>query len=136
MNTVEENGRLRLDHPGEIVFRLGLVLEQAMVKLACERRHPGGNPDSSDDLIRDLEHKVAVLRRIRGEFEDVMSGVATPAVPAPAVTPLEEIPGAALLALRDEAVKHMKVLASVVRGTMSVDSMTVADALAFVERLR
>jgi hypothetical protein len=92
MSKIGEDGKLQLDHQDEVVFRLGLIISAAMNRLSIEQRRPGSGADESDDLVQDLTKRVADLRRIRTEFEEVQSGVVVGGPPAPVKLSAEVTP--------------------------------------------
>jgi hypothetical protein len=137
MSKIGEDGKLQLDHQDEVVFRLGLIISAAMNRLSIEQRRPGSGADESDDLVQDLTKRVADLRRIRAEFEEVQSGVVVggpPELDKPA-----EFPWHNLLALRDETVKHMGMMVDVIERWTPTEvraEPAVAAALAFARKAR
>lgn len=56
-----------------IVRRLSLLIADARRHLEGECRHPGFDPDRMDDRIKDLTARVAMLSRMREEFEAEIS---------------------------------------------------------------
>ena len=58
-----------------IVNGLSALIAQTASSVASEQYHPSSDPDRMDDTIREGKKKLAALRKLRDDFENVMSGV-------------------------------------------------------------
>lgn len=58
-----------------VVENLSRLIAYHLSACSYEQRAPGGDIDSSDQKISDCKRRAEQLRRIRQEFEDIMSGV-------------------------------------------------------------
>lgn len=64
----------RISHE-ELLRVIGYDQFSALRQSASEERHPGACADTMDDIIKDGYDRAAALRRLRNDFEDIMSGV-------------------------------------------------------------
>lgn len=60
---------------GDTIHNLSNLIMKNLEMKAREQAHPGLDADQMDDDIRNCGKRVDELRRIRTEFEDLMSGV-------------------------------------------------------------
>jgi len=56
-----------------IVNGMSELIAQASRALAVERSFPGPDADRMDEKIKGCERRIAVLRKMRNEFEDEMA---------------------------------------------------------------
>jgi len=60
--------------PGPIIVGISDQIFSLLTRLAQEEYYPQQNPDLMDDTIRGCKEKIAKLRHLREELENVMSG--------------------------------------------------------------
>lgn len=60
--------------PGDAIVVLDELIYATLCRLAREQYCPQENPDAMDETIAGCTKKVAVLRRIREELENIMTG--------------------------------------------------------------
>jgi hypothetical protein len=63
----EESVKIVVDH-------LSSLINVYLLRLSSEQRSPVGDVDLSESLMKDRKNKVIGLRKIRNEFEILMSG--------------------------------------------------------------
>lgn len=64
-----------IDTEVEVVDGLSILIMRHLNAQAHQEYCPDANPDSMDHKIADARKRVAALRRIREDFENVISGV-------------------------------------------------------------
>ena len=62
----------------EIVNALSKLILNYLALAAYQQYTPDSDPDRSDAEIADAQKKVAGLRKIREEFEDLITGIIAP----------------------------------------------------------
>lgn len=59
----------------EVIDGLGKLINQYLNFAAHEQYSPSGDPDQMDNRIADGKGKAVKLRKIREDFEDVITGI-------------------------------------------------------------
>lgn len=59
----------------DIINGLSVCILQAANAAAAEQHDPGSNPDRMDEIIKANLTRLKELRRIREEFENIVTGV-------------------------------------------------------------
>ena len=58
----------------QIVRKLSGLIYQDLLRLADEQTHPGMGADESDATISDCKARIKVLRSMRNEIEELVTG--------------------------------------------------------------
>lgn len=75
---LENKGESTMDEENEIEMVtniLGRLIRKTAIAVSGEQFHPSIDADRMEDIIINGKKRLSVLRRLREEFEDLMTGI-------------------------------------------------------------
>ncbi len=59
----------------DIVNKISIIILKELDNVSSEQRYPSSDPDRMDDIIKDGKLMIVQLRKLRNDFEDIVTGV-------------------------------------------------------------